>query len=198
MSESKNGEYTPEGERGSAPHEDRWHLAFVIAAALAAVLLIRSFIAQPFIVRGASMEPSFLNYEYLIIDELSYLMDKPQRGDAVVFRYPRDTRQFFIKRIVGLPHERVRIAQGRVRIVSEAAPDGILLDEPYLDPPNRTTRPDMEVALGPDQYFVLGDNRDASFDSRTWGALEGRFLVGRALLRALPFTRFGLIPEYSY
>jgi len=177
-------------------HEERWHLAFVIAMALAAVLLIRSFIAQPFIVRGASMEPSFMNYEYLIIDELSYLLRPPKRGEPIIFRYPRDTRQFFIKRIIGLPNERVRIADGRVSIIIDAASEGVLLDQPYLDPPNRPTHPDMEVALGPDQYFVMGDNRDASFDSRTWGAVERRFLIGRALFRAWPFPRFGLIPEY--
>lgn len=168
-------------------------IAKVLLISLAIVLPIRYFLVQPFIVRGASMEPNFVNREYLIIDEVSYYFRKPQRGESIVFRYPRDPRQFFIKRIIGLPGEKVEIKRGRVRIINLDFPDGFTLEEPYLDPPERTTYPDATVELERDQFFVLGDNRDASSDSRVWGPLGREFITGRTIFRAWPLSRFGLL-----
>ena len=147
------------------------------------------YVAQPFIVEGASMEPNFHGGDYLIIDELSYQFREPMRGEVVVFRYPLNPRNFFIKRIVGLPGEEVEIRGGSIFIAgfSEA------LDELYL-PQDLVTVPDLRVRLGPDQYFVLGDNRTHSSDSRAWGTLPGENITGRALVRLFPITKIDLLP----
>ena len=170
----------------------------VILISMAIVLPIRYFIVQPFIVRGASMEPAFDDREYLIVDELSYFLREPNRGEAIVFRYPRDPRQFFIKRIIGLPGEKVEIKSGRIKIHNANYPDGFILEESYLEPLGRTTNPDLTITLGEGDHFVLGDNRDFSSDSRIWGLLKRDFIVGRVLFRAWPITRFGVIPDHSF
>lgn len=170
-----------------------WDVVKMIIISLVIVLPIRYYIAQPFIVRGDSMKPNFEDREYLIIDELSFLFREPRRGEVVVFRYPNDRRQFFIKRVVGLPKERVEIRSGRIYIFPPEATDDYLLEENYLVPSDRLTYPDINVTLGEDEYFVLGDNRDFSSDSRFWGPLPHQFLIGRAFLRVLPPHGFGLI-----
>lgn len=172
---------------------DIFEIIKVFLISLAIVLPIRYFIVQPFIVRGASMEPNFENKEYLIIDEFSYYIRGPERGEAIVFRYPKDPRQFFIKRIIGLPGEEVKIEDGEIYIYNEESPKGFLLEEDYLNPPDRPTRPNISLKLGRDEYFVLGDNRDFSSDSRVWGSLQKEFIVGRVLFRAWPLQRFGVI-----
>lgn len=194
--EVASGEVDKESFLKRAGHES-WEIVKVLMISLAIVLPIRYFVAQPFIVRGASMEPNFEDREYLIIDELSYYFREPRRGDVVVFRYPKDPQQFFIKRVIGLPGERVVIKNGRVHIISSLHPEGLLIKEEYLVPPNRPTYPEKEVTVPPDQIFVLGDNRDFSSDSRVWGFLPKTLIVGRALFRAWPLDRFGVIPETS-
>lgn len=191
MDESKNaaGE---NADKHSAGRNELWEIARVIFIALAIVIPIRYFIVQPFIVRGASMEPTYEDSEYLIVDELSYYFRPPERGEVIVFRYPHDPSQFFIKRIVGLPGETIEIRDGVVRIINDTYPNGFILDESYL-PSSRRTYIDTNTTLGTDEYFVMGDNRSASSDSRIWGALADRFIVGRALLRAWPVTKFGIV-----
>lgn len=173
-----------------------WEVVKVLLLSLAIVLPIRYFIAQPFIVRGASMEPNFFDREYLVVDEISYLLREPQRGEAIVFRYPKDPRQFFIKRIVGLPGERVEIKSGKIKIFNSVYPAGLTLEEPYLSL-GLATHPEVVSTLGPEEYFILGDNRNASSDSRFWGPLDRKFLIGRAVFRAWPLSRFGMIADFS-
>lgn len=192
MSESKEEEKLSGGWG-----RELWEITKVLIISLAIVLPTRYFIAQPFIVRGASMEPNFENREYLIIDEVSYYFREPQRGEAIVFRYPQDPRQFFIKRIIGLPGERVEIRAGRVAIFNQSNAGGLILGEDYLSPADRLTYPDIEAVLDNDEYFVLGDNRDQSSDSRVWGPLPRKFIVGRVIFRAWPVTRLGLISGYA-
>ncbi len=176
-----------------------WDLVKVFFTAFVLVwLIIRPFIAEPFVVSGSSMVPNFHNREYLIIQKLSYRFNDPQRGDVIVFKYPVDPDQYFIKRIIGLPGERVSIQQGRVVIINSEHPSGFVLDEPYLPNQNVTLgRPDI-VELGQNQYFVLGDNRLQSSDSRVWGALPKSDIVGKVWLRVLPLRLFGIIPHHSY
>ena len=169
-----------------------WEFAKIILVSLAIVLPIRFFVAQPFIVRGASMEPTFQDGEYLIIDELSYFLRAPEREEVIVFRYPEDPSLFFIKRIIGLPGETVVIQNGKVAIQNEEHPNGVLLEEPYL-PPLLETAPNARRSLGAGEYFVLGDNRRESSDSRQWGVLSERFLVGRTLVRLWPFGEAGVV-----
>ena len=196
-----NEEIKGEGERDdSRLHwvgRELWEVGKVLLVSLAIVLPIRYFIVQPFIVRGASMEPNFEDREYLIVDELSYILRDPRRGESIVFRYPRDPRQFFIKRIISLPGEQVEVKNGRVIIVNDEYPKGFTLEEPYLNPPDRTTQPDFAVSLGEGEYFVLGDNRDSSSDSRVWGKLEREYIIGKVIFRAWPLDKVGIIPSYS-
>jgi len=183
-----------------------------LAAVAAAIALpIRYFVAQPFIVRGASMVPNFEDREYLVIDEFSFFFREPKRGEVVVFRYPLSCQpvsgwraaavrligpvncpEYFIKRIVALPGESVEAREDGVYITNEDHPDGFRLDEPYL-PPDTSHRPASPIALGPSEYAVFGDNRAASSDSRNWGALDRGFITGRAIFRAWPPSRFGVL-----
>lgn len=165
----------------------------VLIISLAVVLPIRYFIVQPFIVRGASMEPNFYDKEYLIIDEASYYFREPARGDTIVFRYPRNPSQYFIKRIIALPGETIEIRDGAVTISRPENLEGFVLDESYLDQETPSTHPAMEMALQENEFFVLGDNRDFSSDSRIWGPLKREFIIGRALFRAWPLYRFGVL-----
>ncbi|MBI4433325.1 signal peptidase I [Candidatus Uhrbacteria bacterium] len=169
----------------------------VVIVALAIIIPIRYFLVQPFYVKGASMEPNFEDHEYLIIDELSYRFRAPERGDIVVFRYPYDPRQFFIKRIIGLPGERVEIRDGQVRISNDARPNGFLLSEGYLGP-GVTTPGERMVVLGPEEFFVLGDNRRQSFDSKDFGPIPKQAIVGRAWLRGWPLEKFQTFHSPGY
>jgi len=169
-----------------------WETAKIVIISLAIIIPIRYFLFQPFFVRGASMEPNFESGEYLIVDEITYRFREPQRGEVVVFRYPEDPTQFYIKRIIGLPNETVRIEGGQVYIFNKENPQGFILEEPYLGD-NDFTPGNIEVKLDENEYFVLGDNRQASSDSRRWGPVPDHYLIGRAFLRAWPFYKARLI-----
>ncbi len=175
-------------QKGDAP-------LFVYAlAALGIALIVRFFIATPFIVSGASMENTFQNLDYLIIDRLSYDFSDPQRGDVVVFGLPQETSRDLIKRVIGLPGETVDIHGNAVIISNTEHPDGMTLSEPYLSAENLGGVAEMHVVLGADQYFVLGDNRRVSADSRIWGTLPRKDIIGRVLIRLFPFTEIGVLP----
>jgi signal peptidase I len=171
-----------------------WDLVKVFIVAFILVwLIIRPFIAEPFIVSGSSMVPNFHNKEYLIVEKLSYRFSEPERGDIIVFRYPKDPSQYFIKRIIGLPGEKVRISQGHVYIYNEANPDGFELQEPFIDNQPITFGDAGTVAVGSDEYFVLGDNRLQSSDSRVWGILPREDFIGKVWIRVLPINKIGVI-----
>lgn len=163
--------------------------------ALIVVLPIRWFIAQPFIVSGASMENTFHSGEYLIVDQLSYHFDQPQAGEVVIFRYPRDPSTFFIKRIIGTPGDTISIDGNVVTITNDTYPDGYVLDEPYIK--NMTPNTFLTESLGEREYFVMGDNRNKSSDSRTWGILQEENIIGRAYLRLFPFNEADYLPGAS-
>jgi len=152
---------------------------------------IRFFIAQPFIVRGESMDPTFADGQYLIVDEITYQSHLPERGDVVVFKYPKDPSKYFIKRIVGLPNETIKITNGKVTIFSAAHPDGLSLDEPYI---TNLSFENTSQTLGGNEYFAMGDNRSNSLDSRIWGPLPAKNITGRVLVRLFPFPNAGLFP----
>ncbi|MFZ2803963.1 MAG: signal peptidase I [Patescibacteria group bacterium] len=174
-----------------------FELVQVLAISLAIIIPVRYFLIQPFYVKGASMEPNFYDHEYLIIDELSFRFHQPQRGDIIVFRYPVDPKQFFIKRVIGLPGETVEIANGQVKIYNTAHPNGVVLDETsYLTQDyTATTR---TVTLKSDEYFVLGDNRIESLDSRYFGPVNQSLIIGRVWLRAWPLDRWNLFNDPNY
>lgn len=167
-------------------------MAHVIVISLAIIIPVRYFLIQPFYVKGASMEPNFYDHEYLIIDELSYRFKEPERGDIVVFRYPNDPRQFFIKRVVGLPGESARVSGGKVFLKGPGMKEDEQFDESaYLGV--TFTSGEKEIELGMDEYFLLGDNRAASLDSRLFGAVPRSHIVGRVWVRGWPPEKIGVI-----
>ena len=159
-----------------------WEILKIVLIALVIVIPIRYFLFQPFIVKGQSMEPNFENSNYLIVDELSYRFRDPQRGEVVVFRYPKNISQRFIKRIIGLPGEKIEIEAGVVMM------NGKILDESKYLPSGVQTTGNTQISLDENEYFVLGDNRISSFDSRQWGVLPRKNIVGRVYFRAWPIT----------
>lgn len=171
-----------------------WEILEVVLIALATVFLIRIFVAQPFLVSGASMEPNFSNGNYLVVDEITYRFRDPGRGEVVVFRYPRDPSIFFIKRIIGLPGERIVIKDGEIKVFNFENETGFMLQEDYL-PSGLKTIGDLDITLAKDKYLVLGDNRYQSFDSRNWGAVSRKDIIGVARLRILPVSK---IATFAY
>ncbi len=186
--------------KDSAPPEEKKTgtkesiLDFIKFAILAVIIVIpiRLFIAQPFIVSGASMVPAFENGHYLIIDELSYRFEDPNRGEVIVFRFPPFPSKFLIKRVAGLPGETIEIRGNDVLIKNKAHLEGFLWQQGDVNS-SKDLR-DITVTLGNEEYFVLGDNRGESADSRLWGALSRKFIVGRPLIRLFPLSEIGVFP----
>ncbi len=165
----------------------------VIVIALVVALPIRFFIAEPFIVNGASMDPTFSTGQFLIVDRVTYRFENPHRGDVIVFEYPNNPSVYYIKRIIGLPGETVSIKNGKVTIINTEHPAGFELTEPYIDASHISVDTSKEV-LGATEYFVMGDNRSQSSDSRVWGPLEKHFIVGRPIVRLLPVNNISILP----
>jgi signal peptidase I len=138
------------------------------------------------------MEPNLYDHEYLIINEISYFVGSPQRGDIVVFKYPLDPSQYFIKRVISLPGEKIRITDGKVYIFNNQHPDGQVLEEDYLLPAMKTLG-EVTVELGSGEYYLLGDNRIHSLDSRFFGPVSRQFIIGKTLVRGWPPSRAGLL-----
>jgi signal peptidase I len=179
-----------------------WEIVKVFILALIIITPIRVFLFQPFFVEGASMEPNFKDGDYLIVNELGYKKTTVgaassslfevspfktfERGDIVVFRYPKDESKFFIKRVVGLPGEKIKVSGGLVTIFNKENPDGKVLDESeYLGKGFQTIK-EVTVTIAEDEYFVMGDNRSYSFDSRDWGPLKKNEIIGKVMVRAWP------------
>lgn len=162
-----------------------------ITLAVVIVIPVRLFVAQPFVVEGESMHPTFESGDYLIVDQLSYRLRDPERGEVVVFKYPNDPRVFYIKRIIGLPGETVYIASGKTT-VTKADGTKLELDESYVVAEDATYT--LDTTLGAGEYFVMGDNRPRSSDSRVWGSLPEDDIMGRAFIRLLPPATAGVLP----
>lgn len=183
--------------------------AWYVILALGFALFIRFFIAAPYLVSGASMEPTFDNFDYLITDRVSYDFTEPSRGDVVVFCLPGSGEcsllkrilnkewkapRTLIKRVIGLPGETVSVSGGEVRIVNAEYPQGFVLEEPYLDPGNIGGPSGTNTTLGDGEYFVMGDNRRVSSDSRVWGTLPKENILGHVFVRLFPLTSIGILP----
>ncbi len=162
--------------------------------ALGLALVIRFLIAAPFIVSGSSMEHTFENHDYLIVDRITYRFENPVRGDVIVFGLPQETSRDLIKRVIGLPGETVILKNASVTIINKDHPAGFLLKEPYISSGNRDEVTTETVTLGANEYFVLGDNRHVSADSHIWGALPRTDIIGRVFLRLYPFSQINVTP----
>lgn len=147
------------------------------------VVPFRLYVAQPFIVDGASMDPTFATGNYLIVDELTYHFREPERGSVLIFKYPLNPKKSFIKRVIGLPGEKISVTNGQVTIINAEYPEGLKLDEPYVKFEKKES---AEFSLRPDEYFVMGDNRLGSADSRMWGPVPKANIIGRPLIRLFP------------
>lgn len=189
--ENNNGQIDKKDAPKLKKKDSIWDIIKFVIIAILIVIPIRMFIAQPFVVSGESMFSTFNDGEYLIVDEISYLLGDPHRGDVVIFRYPNDTKRFFIKRIIGMPNEEVKINSGKVTVFNKEHPSGFTLDEPYIAEEFNTTG---SFKTGNDEYFVLGDNRNRSSDSRVWGNLPKKLMMGRAYLRLLPLKNISYLP----
>lgn len=163
------------------------------------IFVVRTFLFKPFYVRGASMENNFFDHEYLIIDEVSYRLHTPNRGDVIVFKYPNDPSEYFLKRVIGLPGETITVKNGQVIVVNKDFPNGIVLNEKYLHP-GLNTPGNVTAAMKDGQYFVMGDNRPASWDSRGFGPIGESAIVGRVWVRGWPFDRAQAFstPNYQF
>jgi len=176
-----------------------WEIIKVVIISLIIILPVRYFVIQPFYVKGASMEPNYYDHEYLIINEISYYFTEPERGEVVVFKYPNNLKEYFIKRIIGLPGERVEISNGQIKIYNQDHLQGMVLDEGYLDAWQQTTS-NKNVQLKDGEYYMLGDNRLSSLDSRSFGPVKEKHLIGKVLFRGWPISRIGFpiaLPEYN-
>ncbi len=187
--------YIEDGSGGSQNQHPRSFLSEVFHFSLIALIVvvpIRLFIAQPFIVSGASMETTFSTGQYLIVDQLTYHFEEPSRGDVIVFRYPKDPSKYFIKRIIAIPGDSIAINGNVVTITNTEHPEGVVLDESYILAMNPNTT--LTEKLGENEYFVMGDNRNQSSDSRMWGVLQRENIIGRAYVRLFPFNKVDLLP----
>jgi len=185
-----NDNNTPPINNQPAKKETWWDTIKFGILVLLFVIPFRMFVAQPFIVQGASMEPTFNGFDYLIVDELSYSLREPERGEVVIFEYPKKKDVYFIKRIIGLPGETVKIVGEKVSIVTKDGKE-VKIDEPYIG--NRLSNY-VNTTLKDGEYFVMGDNRAASYDSRYWGPVTKEEMKGRAYLRLFPLSKVGYLP----
>lgn len=186
---SRENSFTPEAV--SKKPSMFWETMRLVLITIAIVVPVRMFIAQPFVVHGESMDPTFESGQYLIVDELSYNISSPKRGDVAILRYPQNPKIFFIKRVIGLPGETVSIDGNTITIFNTEHPDGFVLDEPYIQFPSINV---MEKKVPEGNYFVMGDNRAKSSDSRVWGTVPEKYMTGRALVRLLPMSTISLLP----
>ena len=197
MDPQENQEYIPEVGPIYQGFAFLWEIVKVIIIALVIIIPVRYYLVQPFFVNGASMENTFHDGNYILIDEISYRFHDPVRGEIIVFRYPNDQTQFFIKRVIGLPEETIEIKNNIVTIFNKEHPGGFVLKEAYLDA-NQETRNNIKYKLDPNEYFVMGDNRLHSSDSRMWGSVNRALVTGRVFARAWPFTNAGFFKTPTY
>jgi signal peptidase I len=168
-----------------------WEFVRYALIALLIVVPFRILIAQPYVVSGSSMDPTFKDGDYLIVDQLSKRFSDPERGSVVIIRYPKDPSKFFIKRLIGYPNEKVEIKGGKVVIYNKENPEGIEIDDSYVV---YDKKEDFSTELHDNEYFVMGDNRAGSSDSRVWGSLPKENIIGTPALRLLPPNKMSVWP----
>ena len=173
-----------------------FEIAKIVSLALVIVIPIRYFVFQPFIVYGSSMEPNFRNGDYVIVDELSYRLGNPKRGDVIIFKFPEDPSKKFIKRVIGLPNEEVKIQGTKLVIFDKNGKEIDLNEASYL--PKNSWLGNEDVKLGKDEYFVMGDNRPFSYDSRRWGVLPRKDILGKVVMKFFPPFGLKFVPTPSY
>ncbi len=165
-------------------------ILFIIIA-LGVVLPFRAYVAEPYLVEGRSMDPTFATGDYLIVNKLIYEIGTPKRNTVIVFKYPGDTSKTYIKRVIGLPGETITIKDSVITIKNTENPDGLVVDSSYV---THQSKGIYETKLSADEYYVLGDNRSESFDSRFWGPLNKMYILGEPILRLFPLNKMDVLP----
>ncbi len=162
------------------------HHIFMVVAGILLIILFRIFIAQPYIVSGLSMDPTFKDGDYLIVDQLSKRFNEPKRGDILIIKYPKNPSRFFIKRLIAFPEEEVRIDDGVVYIKERNSDEWKKIEENYIV---FEKKEEFYMEMKKDEYFVMGDNRSGSFDSRYWGPVPKKYIIGKPIFRLFPFNK---------
>lgn len=203
----KNSEELNNFEVANNPAKDFMYFVFDLIKTGIIVFVIafclRYFAVQPFIVDGESMMPNYVNNEYILAEKISYMTGEPKRGDVIVFRYPGNPNISYIKRIIGLPGETVKIENSTVTVFNDKNPEGVTIEEKYLPGDTLTLAEGSQNGafskkIANDEYFVMGDNRQHSSDSREWGLLPRTNIIGRAWLTILPATKAGIQKRVDY
>ena len=156
----------------------------------AVIFLGVRLLVQNYKVEGFSMEPTLNDGQYLLINKIGLHFQQPRRGDIIVFEYPLDTTKNFVKRVIGLPGDTVEVRAGQTFI------DGKLINEPFIKSPE--TGPQVPVLIPPGNYFVMGDNRNNSSDSRMWGMLPAKDIIGEAWVSYWPPSAWGLVHDFRF
>jgi signal peptidase I len=159
------------------------------AALALLIFVVMRFVIQSYHVQGVSMQPTLQSDEYVIVNKMAYTWSTPQRGDVIVFHYPKDQSEDFIKRVIGLPGDIIQLDKTHVIV------NGVQLNEPYISIPANPVPSSWTVPAG--QYFVLGDNRPASDDSRYWGYVPKDLIVGKSVVVYWPFSGWQMLNNYS-
>ncbi|MFA5051116.1 MAG: signal peptidase I [Patescibacteria group bacterium] len=199
MTNPENINPEEEPKRGSffktKPYWVEFILDLVKIVLLAFIIIwpIHHFVFQPFYVSGPSMEPNYYDKDYLIVEELSYRFHSPQRGEVIVFHSPNNSQDYLIKRVIGLPGERIVISKNKISVYNQQFPQGVEFNENSYLNPGLVTMGEVDVQLNSDEYYVLGDHRNVSLDSRVFGPIKRSTIVGRAWFRGWPFKNLGLL-----
>jgi signal peptidase I len=167
------------------PELRSWFRDIFFAVVIAIFIVI--FVIQPVKVEGTSMQPRLFDQERIFVNRFIYRFESIHRGDVVVFWYPRDTNKSFIKRVVAIPGDMIEIQAGSVLI------NGTKVEEPYLQTEFRDHESFSRTIVPPEQYFVLGDHRNSSNDSRMWGFVPRTLIYGKAIFRYWPVSRLGIV-----
>lgn len=168
-----------------------------IVVALSIFIVVYLFLVQPHEVKGSSMEISFHNNEYILTDKISYRFVKPKRGDVIIFKAPNNPDVDYIKRVVGLPGDQVKVEKGGVYVNDQKLTENYLREKTYLYPGSSMVE-GINITVPKDYLFVMGDNRAHSSDSREFGPIQKDSIIGKAFLRYWPITEFGLVPQINY
>lgn len=204
MVEGQDTEQTQnQGQKSHVWRNELWDFVKTLLIFYVLYFVMRTYIAQPFLVKGRSMEQTFSDGDYLIVDQLSYNFTEPKRFEVVVFHTEfipgGNVNEYYIKRVIGLPGDRIVVKEGGVFLYEKNGPVATKLDEKYLIEGIKTlANTPIDVVLKDNEYFVLGDNRGNSSDSRYWGPVNKKYILGKPLVRLFPLNEMAIFTSEKF